>query len=78
MFYNYKYRLYFRKELTSFSQCQDPVYSNDLKKIYEAIDQIQGYDEYMLITETENGPIIERKPLDRPKRLSKKLDHKIK
>lgn len=69
--FEFKYRLYFRTNLTSFSQCKDVLYTNDIEKVYRKINNIQGYDEYMLITNTENGPITERNPLDRPKMLIK-------
>ena len=72
--FNYKYRLYFRTPLTDFSQCKDVLYTNNLEKVWEAIDNVnqeKGYTEYMLITKTDNGDITERNPLDRPKSLVK-------
>lgn len=72
--FNYKYRLYFRRFCDSFSQCKDVVYTNDINDIYSALNSIQGYDEYMLITNTENGPVIERNAMEPKinKRLVKK------
>ena len=72
--FDYKYRLYFRTPLTCFSQCKDVLYTNSLEDVGKAIDNVnqeKGYTEYMLITKTDNGDIIERNPLDRP--LVKKL-----
>ena len=72
--FDYKYRLYFRTPLTSFSQCKDVVYSDKLEDIGKAIDNVdqqKGYTEYMLIIKTDNGDITERQPLDRPKSLVK-------
>jgi hypothetical protein len=72
--FDYKYRLYFRTPFIDFSQCKDVLYTNDLEKVGKAIDNVdqqKGYTEYMLITKTENGDIIERNPLDRPKMLVK-------
>jgi hypothetical protein len=72
--FDYKYRLYFRRLCEGFSQCKDPVYTDDIQDIYKALNNVQGYDEYMLITQTENGPEVERHPIERQinKRLVKK------
>ena len=69
--FDYKYRLYFRRNFESFAQCKDTVYTNDIQDIYNALDNIKGYDEYLLITNTEYGPVTERNPLEKPKRLIK-------
>lgn len=76
--FDYKYRLYFRTPLIGFSQCEDVLYTDDLEKVWKAIDNVnqeKGYTEYMLITKTENGDITERNPLDRPKMLVKTPKH---
>lgn len=72
-YFDYKYRLYFRTYLTSFSQCKDVVYTNKIEDIHNALDNITGYNEYLFIINTENGPITERGPLERP--MSKILKH---
>lgn len=72
--YDFKYRLYFRTPFQGFSQCKEVVYTDSIEKINKKIENVdpeKGYIEYMLITQTEDGPIVERQPLERP--LVKKL-----
>lgn len=72
--FDYKYRLYFRTPFQGFSQCKEVVYTDNIEKINNKIDNVEpekGYVEYLLIIQTENGPIVERNPLERP--LVKKL-----
>lgn len=73
---DYKYRLFFRTPFQGFSQCKDPVYDDNIEVIRNAIENVdreKGYIEYLLITQTENGPVIEREVLERP--LTKRLKH---
>lgn len=65
--FDYKYRLYFRTPSQGFSQCKDPVYNDDMEVIRNAIENVdieKGYIEYLLITQTENGPEVERHPIE--------------
>ena len=72
--FEYKYRLFFRTPFTGFSQCKEVFYTDDIEKVNKKIDNIdpgKGYIEYLLIEQTEDGPVLKREPLERP--LVKKL-----